>query len=121
MVSHEELKRWLRDSAARAIISKHLGTRSKISKMTDNMIEWQPIWTLNRATGRKCLLRILFRLKGDKIFTEFEKNSISPEDSFKLEDLMSYLQDSCAKKINPHITGIPIIHSQQSLQYSFVK
>ena len=83
------LEKWLRDSAVRSIIAKRLGIRNAESCMPDNMIEWHPVWTFNRSTGGKRLLRIILKLKGTPQFFECMKGD------------MEYLQESYAKKLEP--------------------
>jgi|ETNmetMinimDraft_2_1059921.scaffolds.fasta_scaffold62006_2 hypothetical protein len=94
------LEKWLRDAAARSVIAKRLGVRNAEACMPDNMIEWHPVWTFNRSTGGKCLLRIILKLKGTPQFFECKKDDID-DTEVGLEDLMEYLQESYAKKLEP--------------------
>ena len=94
------LEKWLRNSAARSVIAKRLGVRNMDTNMPDSMLEWHPIWTYNRSTGGKRLLRIVLRLKGTPQLTEFAKADID-DDQVDLEDVMEYLKESYAKKLEP--------------------
>ena len=93
-------EKWLRNSAARSVIAKRLGVRNMDTNMPDSMLEWHPIWTYNRSTGGKRLIRIILRLKGALQLTEFANTDID-DDQVNLEDVMEYLKESYAKKLEP--------------------
>ena len=61
-------------------------------------IEYCPVWTLDKNSKQKRLLRIKVRMKGQKSFVDLDKNDIS-NTGLTMHEMLEYLEKSDAKKV----------------------
>ena len=61
-------------------------------------VEYCPVWTLDKNSKKKRLLRIKVRMKGQKKFVDLDKSDIAST-GLTLYELLEYLDKSDAQKV----------------------
>jgi hypothetical protein len=72
-------------------------TIDSIDNDTKN-IEYCPVWTLDKNSKQKKLLRIKVRMKGQKIFSDLNKNDITSS-GLTIYEMLEYLNKSDAVRV----------------------
>jgi len=72
-------------------------TINSIDHDTKN-IEYCPVWTLDKNSKQKKLLRIKARMKGQKIFSDLNKNDVTST-GLTMYEMLEYLDKSDAVRI----------------------
>ncbi|MBK25061.1 MAG: hypothetical protein CME70_19340 [Halobacteriovorax sp.] len=63
-------------------------------------VEYYPIWTIDRTSGGKKLLRLMVRIKPQKSFTELVPSCFQ-DAGFTLIELLEFFDRSDASRANP--------------------
>jgi hypothetical protein len=72
-------------------------TINSIDHDTKN-VEYCPVWTLDKNSKQKKLLRIKVRMKGQKIFSDLDKNDIASS-GLTMYEMLEYLDKSDAVRV----------------------